>query len=482
MKNIRNRRVLIPVIIIVLLVAVSVGVLWRQSSLNNSTALTASGTVETTQISIAPEVAGKVLSVNVQEGDSVKTGDVLMVLDGTILQAQQKVAQAGLDTANAAAQTAQTALATVESQYQITLENALAQSQGARVQDWFTQNQFDQPNWYFSRAEQIKAAQTEVDSTQSNLTAAQANLVNVESDLKNAQYVDAENRLVNAQIAYLVAKDVLNKAQASGSGISPDQVPLNAADFPSFIPVYRVRIAAAKQLPNDPNLASAGQDAYNQASTELSAAQDAYNSLLNSDQAQRVLAARAQVAIAQESYYSALDHLRSLQIGDQSPVVTAAQGSVDQAKASAAQAQKAVQQAQANLDLINAQISKLTIKAPSDGVVLTRSVEPGESVNPGAEVLVLGRLDQLTMTVYVPEDRLGQVSIGQSANVVFDSFPGQTFQATVSYISDQAEFTPRNVQTVEGRKTTVFAVKLVLQDTGGKLKPGMPGDVTFVLK
>jgi HlyD family secretion protein len=63
--------------------------------------------------------------------------------------------------------------------------------------------------------------------------------------------------------------------------------------------------------------------------------------------------------------------------------------------------------------------------------------------------------------------------------VTVDSFPGETFTATVTYISSQAEFTPRNVQTVEGRKNTVFAVKLKLEDTSGKLKPGMPADVTF---
>jgi HlyD family secretion protein len=103
-------------------------------------------------------------------------------------------------------------------------------------------------------------------------------------------------------------------------------------------------------------------------------------------------------------------------------------------------------------------------------------------VNPGSTLLTLGRLDELTITVYVPEDRLGEVAMGQVANVTVDSFPGETFTAAVTYISSQAEFTPRNVQTVEGRKNTVFAVKLKLGDTSGKLKPGMPADVTFSQK
>ena len=112
-------------------------------------------------------------------------------------------------------------------------------------------------------------------------------------------------------------------------------------------------------------------------------------------------------------------------------------------------------------------------------MILTRAVEPGEVVMPGSGLLTIARLSDLTITVYIPEDRYGEISIGQTANVTVDSFPGENFTATVMYISGKAEFTPRNVQTVEGRKTTVFAIKLMLVDAGGKLKPGMPADVLF---
>ncbi len=71
------------------------------------------------------------------------------------------------------------------------------------------------------------------------------------------------------------------------------------------------------------------------------------------------------------------------------------------------------------------------------------------------------------------------LSIGQPAVVSVDSFPGARFDATVVNIADQAEFTPRNVQTVEGRKNTVFAIKLKVDDPEDKLKSGMPADVTF---
>lgn len=122
------------------------------------------------------------------------------------------------------------------------------------------------------------------------------------------------------------------------------------------------------------------------------------------------------------------------------------------------------------------------ITSPIDGVVMYRLVEPGELAPPGSTLMVVANLDALTLTVYVPEDRYGQISLGQTYSVSVDSFPGETFSGKVSHIADKAEFTPRNVQTVEGRKSTVFAIKLNLAPTGGRLKPGMPADVTFEMQ
>ncbi|MCB9149170.1 MAG: efflux RND transporter periplasmic adaptor subunit [Caldilineaceae bacterium] len=117
------------------------------------------------------------------------------------------------------------------------------------------------------------------------------------------------------------------------------------------------------------------------------------------------------------------------------------------------------------------------VRSPISGTVLERLVEPSEFAALGSTLMVVADLDQLTLTIYVPEDRYGQVAIGQTFAVTVDSFPGESFSGTVSYISDHAEFTPRNVQTTDSRKTTVYAVKLNLAPSAGKLKPGMPADV-----
>lgn len=111
--------------------------------------------------------------------------------------------------------------------------------------------------------------------------------------------------------------------------------------------------------------------------------------------------------------------------------------------------------------------------------MLTRSIEPGEVLQAGMTALTIGKLDTLKVTVYIPENRYGEVKLGDTASLSVDSFPGVTFSATVTRIANQAEFTPRNVQTQAERQTTVYAVQLSVDNLDAKLKPGMPVDVTF---
>ena len=99
---------------------------------------------------------------------------------------------------------------------------------------------------------------------------------------------------------------------------------------------------------------------------------------------------------------------------------------------------------------------------------------------PGAPLLIVADLSQITLVVYVPEPRIGQVRVGQEAQVTVDAYPGRTFTGAVSYISPRAEFTPKNVQTQEERVETVFAVEIKLANADGYLKPGMPADAELV--
>jgi HlyD family secretion protein len=430
-----HKRPPLPVIIVLALAIIVGGYFGIRALLNKGDgALTASGTIEAVDITISPEIGGKVAEVLVDEGNTVHAGDVLFRLDDTAYQAQRNVAAATLDLAR-------TAHATAQANYDVALSAARLESAATRTSDWRAQNPADYtlPGWYFGRAEQIAAAQTEVDAARTVRDGAQDSLNLLLNDPANADFLAAETRLVNARAAFLVAQDVLTRANLAS---------------------------------DNSDLQTAAQEAYDAAKIELQEAQSAYDLLADTDAGASVRAARGALAAVQERYDAAQDRLLALQTGVFSPRVTAAAAAVDQAA-------QAVIQAEASLALLDAQIAKLTVTAPADGVILSRSIQPGEVVAAGAKALTLGRLDDLTITVYVPEDRYGELSLGQSATVTVDSFPGATFTAVIVHISDQAEFTPRNVQTVEGRSSTVYAVRLRVQDPDGRLKPGMPADVVF---
>jgi HlyD family secretion protein len=361
-------------------------------------ALAASGTVKTTEINIAPEMAGKIEAVDVMEGDSVHAGDVLVRFNDTLLKDQRPIYDANLETAKIA-------LA------QLTSPAAIANLQKTIAQD----------------KQDIDNAQTAYDN-QKTFT----------------QNLDAVN---NARASLVIARDVLDEAQSDYDAVtgSPDN---NTAKANAYQKLY------------------AAQQAYNTASYQY----DLWTGKVDSKQLD-IKAATLALAKARLPEDQAL-----LDVLNGGPIPENATGA---GMVQLQQARIAVQLAQANLDLLDDQIAKTIITAPVDGMVMTRNAQPGSVFNTGATLLTLTRLDELTITVYVPEDRVGEVSLGQTAEVAVDSFPGVLFKATVIYISDQAEFTPRNVQTVAGRKNTVFAVKLTLKDSSGRLKPGMPADVTF---
>ncbi len=444
-----NRRPPIPVIIIiVLLLAVAAYFLYTQYSQPEDGQLTASGTIEAADIIISSEISGRIDEVLAKEGDTVETGQLLLKLDSTLLKAQRDQAAAALETAKAAALTANAAVASAQAQYDLVLNNVLSLSQAAREETWKTPapGDFDLPMWYFTQTEQIAAAQAQVESAQADLERAESKMRFAEQKSASAGFLKAEEKLAQTRTQYQITQAVLDRAQTASDGTA---------------------------------LEDAAQTNFDDASQRLEDAQEEYDDALTTEGAEDVLTARAELSIARETLDSAKDALRSLQTGDHALQVAASENQLEQAKKAAEQAETAINQAQANLNLIEAQMGKLEIVSPATGVILSRMVQPGEVIAPAGKAMTLGLLDDLTLTVYVPEDRYGEISLGENAQVSVDSFPGETFKGTVIHISDEAEFTPRNVQTAEGRSSTFYAIKLQLDDPSGKLKPGMPADVVF---
>jgi HlyD family secretion protein len=405
------RRILLPIILVLAVVggvwyfvvrpAGSLQAAWTSIVNPNAPAtgpLLASGRVETTEIDLAPQAPGKIVEVNVQEGDVVKEGQELVHLDDSMLKIQRTIAEANLESAQ-------------NTLMQLTSPTALALAQQAVAQD-------------------------------------QKALDNAQASLDNQLYYSTnEGAIKNALANLAVAKDNLDEARTRYNKVKGD---------PSKDPA---KAAAYQQL-------YAAQQAADRAET-------LYEWWTGKPNQQEIDIKSSALALV-KAKLAEDQTLVNVLMGDPIPADATGTG-IMQLQA----AKIAVKVAQGNLDLLDQQIENMTVTSPVDAVVMTRNAEPGSVVNAGAALLALGRLDELTITVYVPEDRIGEVKLGEKATVSVDSFPGELFDATVTYISDQAEFTPRNVETVAGRKNTVFAVKLRLNDTSGRLKPGMPADVNF---
>jgi HlyD family secretion protein len=434
-------------IVLLILIAAAIVYLYLVSAPENGS-LIASGTVEAVEVMVASEVAGTAVEVLVGEGDAVQKGDALILLDDEIIKAQKQQVLAAINSAEAALSTAQVNLEAALIQAELIRQAAQLEDLPSRFQAWEveTPGDFFLPIWYFEKDEEIAAAESEIIAAEEALEVERANLEEVLRASTHADLVAAEFRLADARMAFMVAEEVLDQAWRA----SDDE---EVSDF--------------------------AEDMYDAVEAELEAAQSDYEEMLSEDALEDVLEVRARVAVAQARYDVALDHLIHMQTGDYSLQVRAAEAAVKQAQTAIAQSEAALAQAQAELAIIDLQSEKLILRAPISGVIATRNIEPGEVLWPGAVTMTIFKLDTLTITVFIPEDRYGKIEVGEHAIVSVDSFPDETFTATVVHIADEAEYTPRNVQTEEGRRTTVFAVKLSVIDPVGKLKPGMPADVDF---
>jgi multidrug resistance efflux pump len=176
-------------------------------------------------------------------------------------------------------------------------------------------------------------------------------------------------------------------------------------------------------------------------------------------------AAKAQYEVASAAVELAQAQVEGLQIGATPEQIAAVEAQVAIARSA--------------LDALEVQVDKLTLEAPISGLVLERPVHVGEVAVPGAPLMTLADLEEVTLTIYVPEDQFGKVQLGQPVSVTVDAYPERTFQGTVVFISSQAEFTPKNVQTKEERVNMVFAVKVKLPNPDHALKPGMPADAVL---
>jgi HlyD family secretion protein len=449
-----KRKRIVPAIIVAVAVIVVAGVgvyfathpaAWAQALVELELAepeaggLTASGFIEAEEVAVASELGGRVVELLVDEGEDVAAGQTLVRLDGALLEAQIEAARAALDMAQAGLAQAR-AGARPEQIRQA--EAALVQAEAGRdgaYQAWQDAIAIrDDPQELDA---QIALARAQVAAAEAALTQATA--------LKDA-----------AEIAYDAYWDGLEAMDKAKEKLKDIPKPLRPS-LPGLQIGFHLIPNAYWKAWVGVNTAQVGLDGARAALSDLYAMRDNPQEM-NA----QVTAAEAQYRVAEAALQMAQAQLDALRAGATAEEIAAAEAQVEQA--------------QAALGTLTVLRDKLTIVAPVGGQVLERSSHEGELAVPGATLLTLGDLDEVTLTIYVPEDRLGQVLIGQPVEVRVDSFPERTFTGTVVAIANEAEFTPRNVQTQEERVNMVFAVDVGIPNPDHALKPGLPADAVIV--
>jgi len=130
----------------------------------------------------------------------------------------------------------------------------------------------------------------------------------------------------------------------------------------------------------------------------------------------------------------------------------------------------------ASLEIARINLGYADLNSPVDSYVLTKSAEAGEVVQPGSTVFTVADLNDIWLTAYIIETDLGKIKLNQPATLKTDTFPNKQYQGRISFISAQAEFTPKQIQTPEERVKLVYRIKIAVTNTNQELKPGMPAD------
>jgi HlyD family secretion protein len=140
-----------------------------------------------------------------------------------------------------------------------------------------------------------------------------------------------------------------------------------------------------------------------------------------------------------------------------------------------------IAQSRANLALIDSQLADTIATSPVDGVVLVKSADPGEVLGVGTTVVTVGDIEHPWLRGYVNETDLGKVKLGSKARIRTDSYPGKVYDGRVTFISSEAEFTPKQIQTQEERVKLVYRIKIEMENPRRELKSNMPADAEIVL-
>ena len=426
MANPPGIKKILPVIIIIITIA---GFLYI-NSLNNADKLPYSGVVEATTYNLGFEMPGKIQQIATREGNHVKKGDLLARLNDAELLANLKQSESALEASSAE------------------LANLLA---GARPK--------------------------EIAQAKAQLAKAQARLRQLINGPTPQELSQAKARMLADREQYLMAtrggrtedvKSARSRLEAAGSSLDTAR-----QDYKRYKNLYDKGAVSAQRYESFRNQ-------YNQAMSGYTSARQQLRKVKAGPRTEEIKAAYQRYRASQAQYQDMADGTR-VEVTDQAradvkywknQVGLMIEGPrKNQVKA----AQKRVKQAEAVVEAVKVKLANSRILSPADGVVITKNFEEKEVVGAGAPVITMADLAHPWVYIFVPEPKF--VKLGMKAKISVDSLPGRKFDGEVVRIYEQAEFTPKFIQTRRERVNLVFRVKVAVDNPALDLKPGMPADV-----
>ena len=383
---------LIFLVFLVLFIGVGVLVYWGQQK-ERTAELYYSGTIEATQANLAFQVSGRVKEVLVDEGQTIKKGQLLAVLEQKEFNARRNQALANLTRS-------------IETLRQ--LEKLLELNQ--------------------------RSIPAEIERAEATVRVFKSQLDELESGYRSQEVEQASLAVQKAEITMEESK----------------------RDKIRFDRLFQRKIVTEKDR-------DAANLKFETALKEYERTKESLKLLHEGFRQESIETGRSRLAEARAALKQTRSNLKRIE---------ASANEVEAAKAS-------VESAGAALDIAEIQIEHTELHAPFNGILISRNVEPGEVVSPGREVLSLSDLSEVDLKIFVDETEIGKVKPGQKAEVKTDTYPDKIYDGTVSFISPEAEFTPKIIQTHKERVKLVYLVKITIPNPDLELKSGMPADAWF---
>jgi HlyD family secretion protein len=310
-------------------------------------------------------------------------------------------------------------------------------------------------------AQKAKAEAT-LDAAKSRIPTLQKNIeLQDQATLQEISQAEAAGDVAQARLQQLLTGSRPQEIQAAKANLEQTQADTvkRKADMERAQKLFQDNYISAQDW-------DSAKNAYEVAAANQKKAEENYALVVEGPRKEEIAAARAQWEQAQASLK--LAKARRIQV------------EVSRKELATAQAQ--VKEAASAIEVIQTQIEYSQLYAPISGVVLVKNSEPGEFIVPGGAVVTLGDMERPWLKAFITEGDLGKVKLGQKVSVTTDSYPGKVYPGKITFISSEAEFTPKNVQTAKERVKLVYRIKVALENPHRELRPGLPADGRIHIK